>query len=90
MREETTLDVELTDLLGVYSRPDRDPRGHTISVVYVGRAQGSPRGGDDAKDARLFSLDALPAPLAFDHAEILVDYRRYKETGERPAPWRKP
>jgi 8-oxo-dGTP diphosphatase len=90
MREETTLEVELTDLLGVYSRPDRDPRGHTISVVYVGRAQGSPRGGDDAKDARLFSLDALPAPLAFDHAEILVDYRRYKETGERPAPWRKP
>jgi len=89
MREETTLAVELTDLLGVYSRPDRDPRGHTISLVYVGRAQGSPRGDDDAKDARLFSLDALPAPLAFDHAEILADYRRYKETGERPGPWRK-
>jgi ADP-ribose pyrophosphatase YjhB (NUDIX family) len=39
MREETGLDVELTDLLGVYSRPDRDPRGHTVSIVYVGRSR---------------------------------------------------
>jgi 8-oxo-dGTP diphosphatase len=90
MREETGLDVELLDLLGIYSRPDRDPRGHTISVVYVGRAQGKPRGDDDAKSADLFSLDALPSPLAFDHAEILADYARYKTGGERPAPWRKP
>jgi 8-oxo-dGTP diphosphatase len=89
MREETTLEVELIELFGVYSRPDRDPRGHTVSVVYVGRAQGDPRGDDDAKDARLFALDALPAPLAFDHREILATYRHYKETGERPAPWRK-
>ncbi|HEY2104646.1 MAG TPA: NUDIX hydrolase [Candidatus Binataceae bacterium] len=89
MREETSLQVELTDLLGVYSRPDRDPRGHTISVVYVGRAQGAPRAGDDARAAALFSLDALPAPLAFDHAQILADYRRYKQTGQRPGPWAK-
>ena len=89
MREETTLDVELTDLLGVYSRPDRDPRGHTVTLVYVGRAQGRPRGDDDAKAAELFSLDALPAPLAFDHAEVLADYRRFKLSGQRPAPWRK-
>ena len=87
-REEISLEVELRALLGVYSRPDRDPRGHTVSVIYVGRAQGNPRGDDDAKDARLFSLNALPAPLAFDHAEVLADYRHYKETGERPAPWR--
>jgi 8-oxo-dGTP diphosphatase len=89
MREETSLQVELTDLLGVYSRPDRDPRGHTISVVYVGRAQGAPRADDDARAAALFSLDALPAPLAFDHAQILADYRRYKQTGQRPGPWAK-
>jgi len=89
MREETTLDVELTDLLGVYSRPDRDPRGHTVTLVYVGRAAGTPRGDDDAKTAELFSLDALPAPLAFDHAEVLADYRRYKQTGKRPGPWLK-
>lgn len=89
MREETGLEVELTDLLGVYSRPDRDPRGHTVSLVYVGRAQGSPRADDDAKDAALFPLDAPPAPLAFDHAEILADYRHYKQTGQRPGPWAK-
>ncbi len=87
MREETSLEVELTDLLGVYSRPDRDPRGHTISLVYVGRARGTPRADDDAKAAGLFTLDALPSPLAFDHAGILEDYRRYKQTGQRPGPW---
>jgi len=88
-REEISLAVEIRALLGVYSRPDRDPRGHTITLVYVGRAKGSPRGDDDARQARLFSLDALPVSLAFDHAEILADYRRYKQTGERPGPWRK-
>jgi 8-oxo-dGTP diphosphatase len=89
MREETALEVELTDLLGVYSRPDRDPRGHTVTVVYVGRAQGVPRAEDDAKSVGLFAPDALPAPLAFDHAEVLADYRRYKLTGKRPGPWLK-
>ncbi|MGH8335854.1 MAG: NUDIX domain-containing protein, partial [Gammaproteobacteria bacterium] len=48
-KEETSLDVELHALLGVYSRPDRDPRGQTISVVYVGRAAGTPVAQDDAK-----------------------------------------
>jgi 8-oxo-dGTP diphosphatase len=90
MHEETGLDVELTDLLGIYSRPDRDPRGHTISVVYVGRAQGVPQAADDAKSAGLFAPDAPPSPLAFDHAEILADYVRYKQTGKRPGPWCKP
>jgi 8-oxo-dGTP diphosphatase len=89
MREEVTLEVEVTDLLGVYSRPDRDPRGHTVTVVYVGRAPGNPRAADDAKAVGLFDPDALPAPLAFDHAEVLADYRRYKQTGARPGPWRK-
>ncbi len=55
----------------------------------MGRAQGSPRADDDAKSAGLFSLDALPAPLAFDHAEGLADYRRYKLTGKHPGPWLK-
>ena len=89
MREETSLEVELTALLGVYSRPDRDPRGHTISVVYVGRSEGLPQAADDAKSVRLFELDKLPAPLAFDHAEILADYRHYVQTGERSKPWLK-
>jgi 8-oxo-dGTP diphosphatase len=89
MREETGLEVEITELMSIYSRPDRDPRGHTVSVVYVGRAQGRPQAADDAKSAALFSPDALPSPLAFDHAEILAEYNHYKQTGQRPAPWRK-
>jgi 8-oxo-dGTP diphosphatase len=83
-REETSLEVELHVLLGVYSRPDRDPRGHTISIVYVGRARGEPRADDDAKGIGLFAPDALP----FDHAEILADYLHFIRTGELPAPRR--
>jgi ADP-ribose pyrophosphatase YjhB (NUDIX family) len=82
--EETGLRVALTALLGVYSDPDRDPRGHTISTVFVGTAEGTPRGMDDAAEAALFDEDSLPAPIAFDHARILADYFRFKRTGERP------
>jgi 8-oxo-dGTP diphosphatase len=89
LREETSLEVELRGLLGVYSRPDRDPRGHTVSVVYVGRAHGEPRADDDAKGIGLFAPDAPPAPLAFDHAAILADYLRFITTGELPAPLRR-
>jgi 8-oxo-dGTP diphosphatase len=88
-REETSLEVQLRALLGVYSRPDRDPRGQSISIVYIGRASGDPKGQDDAHDARLFDPEHPPSPLAFDHAEILADYRRWRATGELPAPWRK-
>jgi 8-oxo-dGTP diphosphatase len=82
--EETGLRVTLTDLLGVYSDPARDPRRHTISTVYIGKAEGTPSGGDDAAEARLFSEGDLPSPLAFDHARILADYFRFKRTGKRP------
>ena len=87
-REEVTLDVEIRALLGVYSRPDRDPRGQTITVVYIARASGAPRAADDAKSVALFDPRIPPAPLAFDHAEILADYVRFLDTGELPAPWR--
>lgn len=89
LREETALEVELRALLGIYSRPDRDPRGHTVTAVYVGRARGEPRADDDAKGIGLFTPDALPTPLAFDHAEILADYLRFIRTGEVPTPWRR-
>jgi ADP-ribose pyrophosphatase YjhB (NUDIX family) len=82
--EETGLEVTLTALLGVYSEPDRDPRQHTISTVFIGTADGLPEGRDDAAEAALFGADALPSPIAFDHAKILADYFRYKKTGERP------
>src|SRR6266436_4726606 len=86
--EETSLEVELRVLLGVYSRPDRDPRGHTVTVVYVGHARGTPHARDDAKSIGLFLPSAPPKPLAFDHAEILADYVRFLETGMVPRPWR--
>lgn len=82
--EETGLAVELVALLGVYSDPSRDPRFHTISTVYVGRAEGSPAGGDDAAEARLFGEGELPSPIAFDHAKILSDYFKFRKTGRRP------
>jgi len=86
LREETGLDVELLELFHVYADPARDPRGPTLSVVFIGRASGTPVGADDAAEARVFPLDALPAPLAFDHALILADYRRYRREGRRPPP----
>ena len=84
--EETGLEVELVELFHVYADPARDPRGPTLSAVFIGRAAGTPVGGDDAAHAEVFSLDALPAPLAFDHALILADYRRYRQDGRRPPP----
>jgi 8-oxo-dGTP diphosphatase len=72
-REETGLAVELGPLLGVYSDPARDPRGHTVGIVFVGRARGTPLAADDARDVA--AVDPRhPPPLAFDHARILADY----------------
>ena len=84
--EETGLSVTLETLLYVYSDPARDPRKHTISTVFTAHASGEPVGMDDAEEARIFSLDNLPANLAFDHRQILDDYRRFIETGLRPSP----
>ena len=81
-REEISLEVRLKVLLGCYSDPARDPRGHTISPVYVAEASGEPRAADDAANVRCFLPDELPEVLAFDHALILTDYRRYRETGQ--------
>jgi len=75
--EETCLEIELVSLLGVYSDPGRDPRGHTVSVVYVAKATGEPRAEDDAKNIDVFSPDSVPQ-LAFDHDRILQDYREWR------------
>ena len=80
-KEETSLDVDLVALLGVYSKPHRDPRFHTISTVFIARGIGSPRAGDDARQVRLFRKDTLPPESAFDHASILKDYFRWKTGG---------
>ena len=85
--EETSLRVTLRALLGIYSDPRRDPRGHTVTAVYVAEATGEPCAQDDARNLALFDLDALPEVLAFDHALVLADYRRFRESGQ-PAPLR--
>ncbi len=73
--EETGLHVRLVRQLHTYSDPARDPRHHTITTVFLATAEGAPVGGDDAAEARIFSIGALPAPLAFDHASIIEDWK---------------
>jgi 8-oxo-dGTP diphosphatase len=73
-REETSLEIDIVRQFHVYSDPYRDPRGHTVSVVFIGRAEGVPKGADDAEEARAFFLFELPSDLAFDHRKILEDY----------------
>lgn len=75
VKEETGLNLKGLRQFRVYSAPDRDPRGHTVSVVFTARAEGEMRPGSDAKGVEVFPLDELPE-LAFDHRKILADYRR--------------
>ncbi len=72
--EETGLKVTDLKLFGVYSQPDRDPRQHTITIVYSARTDEWPRAGDDASAVNVFPWTRLPEPMAFDHAKILQDF----------------
>lgn len=85
-QEETSLDVVLTEQFYTYSDPSRDPRHHTVSTVFIATANGTPRGADDAKEARVFRENELPTPIVFDHARILREYFIFKKTGRRPKP----
>lgn len=85
--EETGLRVTLKALLGLYSDPARDPRGHTVTACYVAEAEGEPRALDDALNLAVFDIDRLPQSLAFDHALVLADYRAFRASG-RLAPLR--
>ena len=82
-REETSLDVTLKRLLGNYSDPLRDSRGHTVSAVYIAEAQGEPRAADDARHLALYDPRKTP-PLAFDHERIIRDYLNFLDTGHVP------
>jgi 8-oxo-dGTP diphosphatase len=81
-KEEVCLDVKLTALLGIYSNPERDPRNHTVTAVYIAEATGMPKAADDAKHCAVFTFDDLPDQLAFDHNLVLKDYRVYRTTGK--------
>jgi 8-oxo-dGTP diphosphatase len=80
-KEEVCLDVTLTALLGLYSNPERDPRNHTVTAVYIAQAHGHPQAADDAKNCGIFTFANLPEQLAFDHALVLADYQHYRKTG---------
>ena len=71
-KEETGLDIELCDLVGIYSDPFRDPRGHVVSIAYSAKGNGNLKSGSDARSAKIFPVDRLP-PLAFDHDQIIRD-----------------
>lgn len=83
-KEETSLDVTLIEQFHAYSRPDRDPRFHTVSVVFIGKGEGVLKGMDDARKAEIFTENTLPGAIAFDHREIILDYFYYMMTGKRP------
>ena len=69
--EETGLKTKINQLAGVYSDPDRDPRGHTITVAYIlDIIDGELVAGDDASDVKFFNLKELPE-LSFDHSKII-------------------
>ncbi|MDH5716849.1 MAG: NUDIX hydrolase [Spirochaetia bacterium] len=85
-KEETSLDIHLFDILYSYSNPKRDPRKHTISTVFIAKAEGNPKGMDDALEAKIFLLENLPDNIVFDHLEIMQDYIHFKKTHIKPNP----
>jgi len=77
VKEETNLKCKIKGLVGVYSKPGRDPRGHVVSVVfYLKRLAGEVKSGDDAADFKWFSLKKKMPELAFDHKEIIEDFKK--------------
>jgi 8-oxo-dGTP diphosphatase len=83
-QEEIGLSVELVEQFHVYSDPQRDPRKHTLSVVFIATATGEPKAADDAKSLGIFDPWNMPAELCFDHDKILKDYWYYRHYGIRP------
>ncbi len=77
-KEETGLETDLLGLVGVYSDPSRDPRGHVVSICYLVMGRGELKSGSDARSAEVFPLDKLP-PLAFDHEKIMHDAIRLQD-----------
>ncbi|MBD1936770.1 NUDIX domain-containing protein [Microcoleus sp. FACHB-68] len=82
--EETGMPVQLVEQFHVYSDPKRDPRKHTLSIVFIATATGNPEAADDAKDLGIFESWRVPADLCFDHDQILRDYWHYRHYGIRP------
>ncbi|RMG30564.1 MAG: NUDIX hydrolase [Methanobacteriota archaeon] len=83
VKEEVGLEALPKAILGVYSAPERDPRGHVISIVFIVEALGDPIAGDDASDFEWVKLEELEQmDLAFDHGLVLKDYVKWKEENQ--------
>jgi len=78
-KEETSLEVTLREQFHSYSAPDRDPRQHTVTTVFLATASGTPAARDDAKNLMVFAEGNTPPNLAFDHGDILNHYFRYRK-----------
>jgi 8-oxo-dGTP diphosphatase len=83
-QEEVGLAVQLLEQFHVYSAPDRDPRQHTISIVFIATAIGTPIAQDDAKSVKIFAPWEIPTALCFDHSQIVQDYLKYRNYQLRP------
>ena len=73
-KEETGLEIELVRQFHTYSDPKRDPRHHTITTVFIAKANGKAVAGDDAQEIGIFRKDNLPEQIVFDHRDIINDY----------------
>ena len=86
VKEETSLDIELDHILGVYSDPFRDPRGHIMSTVFIGKISDKsdkiePTAGDDAAAIKWVDLETVKEEsFGFDHKKILMDYKEWKQS----------
>jgi 8-oxo-dGTP diphosphatase len=82
-KEETSLEVEPIDILGVYSDPTRDPRKHSMSTVFIGIIVGGhDRAGDDAASIEWVELNEIEKQqIAFDHLQMLHDYKKWRVSG---------
>ena len=84
VKEETSLSVELVDILGVYSDPSRDPRGHIMSTVFIGKIsdndKNEAKAGDDAEAIQWIDLEDVDNKIfGFDHKTIISDYKKWKQ-----------
>ena len=82
--EEVSLKVKLIEQFYVYSAPDRDPRQHTLSIVFIATAKGQPVAADDARNLGIFNQYDLPQNLCFDHYRVLEDYWNYRNYALKP------
>lgn len=82
-KEETSLDIRLEEQFHTYSQPDRDPRHHSVTTVFIATASGEPAARDDAKAIGVYTQTNLPGHMAFDHGRIIADYVLYRKGGKK-------